>query len=316
MKEILSFLKKNPSFDIFHRNVRKPQLEKNFSTSLKKSISENHNIFHLLHNGITITANDVYYQSGKLYVINPQVVNGAQTLGILKSIEQTKKLFLYTKIVKSKKELGEQICETANTQKKVETWDLRTNDNCPRRLESFFNLNIKRQFSFIRKKELIKRDNFDKIYFPEYYQWVYASCFSPAVAKDKKSKLFSNQSDGFYDVLDKKVAQLGPSSLNNLAKIGVYVRNKISLENNKVTKGFLRDSNMHIIAGLFFLVDSKNLDSNKMDIFFKKIVSILKEHVKLRKILLKTITNNKVFTKSDEAWNYLQKNIKSINHEK
>src|SRR5699024_561351 len=66
--------------DFFKLNLRYFIKKKQVDESIVKSLIENRDIFHLLHNGITMVCNQFTLGTNKVSVRNPSIVNAAQTI--------------------------------------------------------------------------------------------------------------------------------------------------------------------------------------------------------------------------------------------
>jgi hypothetical protein len=319
INEILKYLEslKKNGLDLFFKNVRNPEYEKNFSLNILETIKDRPNQFHLLHNGITIVSEKIDGPiSGFFTIIKPQVVNGAQTLGALyknywpSNKNYLKNVYVYVKIIKADNILSEKICETANTQKSVNLWDLRSNDDIQMFLEMFFNENANPFCNFIRQKDKDRKINLDKISFPEYFQWVYSCCFNPVDSKNKKKYLFSKQDKvGFYNNIESKILNLNIIEIEQIAKIGLFVREQIKKE--KIKRTLLKDADMHIIGGIYFIWLKNGKDKNNLfELYFKQVLNLIEKKIKEMKNDDPLINNNKIFTKSHNMWDYIKNELK------
>ena len=317
--------------DLFNKNVRVFLNNKKLSAEMKSTIIREFNIFHLYHNGITITTPKKIskMKSGKIEIYEPQVVNGAQTINSLyeefKNNLKRKELVearILCKVVYADNELTNKICETSNTQIPIKAWDLRANDDIQIKLEKYIESIPDKNYQYKRKKIKTKKGKV-VITLPELTQWIFSAIHrEPAYAKDKKSALFDIVSDvGYYH--DIKINLEKTEKVEWVCDIGIFVRNKIS-NASKDERGVLRDMDMHIIAALYFLFVDKDKDFKKADLFFDRVVDILNKHIKDRKTIEEDITNNKIFTKKSmnnisgkkamvgEAWDFLFGKIKKF----
>lgn len=322
LTEILSYVDKVMQNweNIFHKNVRIPQDEINFGTSLWTTISKQPDNFHLLHNWITVVASNIDHQSSTLYIDNPQIVNGAQTIWYLYSAhwlifsnrKKNKNVFLYVKIIEANETLAENICETANTQKKIETWDLRSNDKLQMLLESVFcNLS---EYGFIRKKSKT-RNSSNQIFLTDFYQWFYSCYFWPLWAKNNKSRLFSRHKDfGLYDSIAERILKAKKDQIINIAKIWVFVRERQKIW---VHKSLIKDANMHLIAGIFAIINSRNKNLEEAVAYFDSLLeqlSVFLTQIKEQNAWNSRINNSYLFNRDSEnrIWLFLQQKISII----
>lgn len=290
--------------DLFATNVRLPFSSPLFSNGLQETIRETPTKFYLLHNGLTITATDIIQDARNYIIKSPQVVNGAQSVGNLYSIykddftnQNLKNAEIVCKIIKAEEEFANNICEASNTQRPIKTEDLRTNDLFQKELELFINSSSK-EYIYLRKKGLKVKRGAKKILYLKFFQWAYAALLKkPAEAKNAKSKLFDDSDRGNYRKIQETI-EANLSRILNLCEIGFFVESEINKVKTKKKKGFLRHINMHLIAGIFHLNSCTRQN-------FNKIYKILHKFANNKISKDKNINLNKLFTKSEEAWNYL-----------
>ena len=119
--------------DFFKLNLRYFIKKKQVDESIVKSLIENRDIFHLLHNGITMVCNQFTLGTNKVSVRNPSIVNGAQTISNIYDIvcknyiekDYLKNTYVICKIVQTenKSELINKISIAANTQKQIKYYE-------------------------------------------------------------------------------------------------------------------------------------------------------------------------------------------------
>jgi len=300
-------------YDLFNKNVRGFLRKKTLLKEIFFTIENDPDNFHIYHNGITIITSDKIKQSGKYFLIKkPQVINGLQTIeSIYKkykekiSDEKLKKAKIICKIIEANDDFADKICQTSNTQIPVKLWDLRSNDNIQLKLERYINNIDGNRYQYIRKSgNKVKKDKIG-IFLHEFIQWVYSAIFEkPADAKDDKKLLFDCVSDkGKYKEIEAYLNSCKIEEIDDICKIGLFVKNKI-LKGKKEIKGIIKDMGFHIMAGMYLLRDKDSLEKN-----FSNFFIILEEHINNRKGEEVGITNNKIFTKSNEAWEFLKSKI-------
>ncbi len=294
--------------DLFGQNIRLPKKAERFSSGISETVEKNTDSFFLFHNGITITATKISANATCFVVSGPQVVNGAQTLGNLYekysqdlSNSRLKKAKALCKIIRADQDLTDLICETSNTQKKVKAEDLRTNDSFQKKLEIYIESESKGKYSYERKGGKTERSIIG-IKYVKFFQWAYSAfLLEPANAKNAKQRLFEKNERGEYEKIKTEIE-------NNLSRVvllcatGLFVENQIRKEKGKRKKGFLRSIDLHIIAGLFLLESVKVAD-------FEKIYKLLKQFADKKIKSDRSLNNNKLFTKSTEAWAYLKSKL-------
>lgn len=291
--------------DLFGQNIRLPQKAEKFSNGISKTVEENAGIFFLFHNGITITANKISANASCFMVSEPQVVNGAQTLCNLYgkySLNLTdpklKKAKVLCKIIRADQDLTDLICETSNTQKKVNVEDLRTNDSFQKKLEIYIKSESKGKYSYERKGGKAQ-EKAVAIKYVRFFQWAYSAfLLDPANAKNAKQRLFEEGDRGEYAGIKEMITEK-LSKIIFLCDVGIFVEDQIKKEQGKDKKGFLRNINLHIVAGLF-LLDSIEVKD------FEKIYKLLKQFSDEKIKGNQSLNNNKLFTKSNEAWEHLR----------
>ena len=249
-------------------------------------------------------------EDAKQYIIKrPQVVNGAQTIGSL--YEEFKNNLTQQKLKDSKvlckiiettdQDLISHICETSNTQKAVALVDLRTNDLFQKELEHYFK--IKGKYHYNRKGDKAPKE-YKNLPYANFYQWCH-SAFNekPAEAKNAKNLLFSLDEHGQYEDLNRKIS-FNINHLTRLCDIAFVVNEYIRSDTSKTEKGLMRIMSLHIIAGMYYINSDTKTD-------FKKIYSILYKSYKKQVKSDENLDANKVFTKSEIAWNDLKIKLNS-----
>jgi len=296
-------------YNLFHKNIRKFLNKKNLSQEIICTIKKTPEKFHLYHNWIVLTAKEIYdLAEDKIEIINLQIVNWAQTINWifehykndLKNTELNN-VYILCKLVKADDTLSEKICETANTQINISLWDLCSNDDIQFKIEKIINNNS--NYLYVRKwntrsktKFIIKLDNF--------FQFAYSVFFQkPAEAKNKKKNLFLKVDWGLYFDICKKIEK-NFYKIEKICELMGFIDKKIKNEKDKIKKWLIKDSNFHI-AGIFY---NKNYDINDKN--FNIIFSNIEKYVNNKRKKEPELSNNKIFTKSDELYKYLLKNIK------
>lgn len=143
--------------DVFFDNIRYFEgfeSSESVNSKIYKSLSSNKEIFHLLHNGITITAHSKHFnpQNGNLEIKAFSIINGCQTSNIIwewiKKEDQDentiKTINIPVKIIiSSNNDLRAKITETANTQNDVKTIQLIAISDEAKTLQSLFDRDIR-----------------------------------------------------------------------------------------------------------------------------------------------------------------------------
>jgi len=315
---LLDIFKKahDQQYNIFEDNIRVNQNDKSLEYSFKNTISEQKDKFYLFHNGITISCKNLEKISSphSFNITSPQIINGCQSLSILFKMYQDKKILeddckkimILTRFFQAKDENEiNSICQSTNTQRKIEKWDLRTNDFVQKILEKVLNLE---GYSYLRKK---KPGVKDKILITDLGQWIYSCKYKkPAKAKSSKKDLFDilNGDKSIY----KKIFNEKELKINEIKKICdycIFVQKEIKKKNeelkgkdNKDKRSFLDHANFHIMAFLY------NYGVKKEKSFEKAIKFCRKAVKKMRKERGKEYSYNNVF-KNETTWKIIEKLI-------
>jgi hypothetical protein len=285
-------------FDLFEKNVRGLRPGRFVESGISGTINANPELLHVFHNGLVIICKQIEKKAGgKYFIINPQIVNGLQTVTILSKLSERrgfkkciKKSSIICKFYASESgKLIERICQASNTQIKIDPNDLRSNDDIQLAIEKYFELN---NLKYIRKRDKRVR-GVDK---EKFAQWLY-SCVreKPADAKNKKSLLFSVSNNGVYHELFNE--RLEPSELKRVYEIGKFVESEVASPKRKSERKFMRNANLHLMAGMYYLKNKKMTDLSKL----AKVKRVTK---KVLKVQIKTHGSdfNKIFAKDRQTW--------------
>ncbi|NOZ35735.1 MAG: hypothetical protein GXO80_10615 [Chlorobi bacterium] len=143
--------------DVFFDNIRYFEgmgTSDSVNSKIYKSLDDNKDIFHLLHNGITITAHSKHFnpQNGNLEIKAFSIINGCQTSNIIwewiknedKSDEFIQKINIPVKlIISSNNDLRAKVTETANSQNEVKTIQLIAVSDEAKNLQVLFSSEIR-----------------------------------------------------------------------------------------------------------------------------------------------------------------------------
>lgn len=319
---LVNFLKLNSEcvdsgFDLFEKNVRYFLKNKNLSSEIINTLEEEPDKFYIYHNGITLVVDEKIYSINdiKYTIKHPQVINGAQTINSIYQKYKTdinnkklKKAKIICKIIYADEKLSTKLCETTNTQLSINYSDLKSNDDFQIKLKNYIENVSAGKFKYIRKRGEVYRGKRIKIIMPSFMQWAYSCLFkNPSKAKNKKKYLFDSISkEGLYKKLVEALNSRDAKLIENICNIGIYVQKKIKKERNKEKRRFLRYAELHIISGLFNI---KNKNTEEKD--YKKIIDILEKHQKNVQTIDPGKSLNDIFTKTEDAWDYLFKKIKN-----
>ncbi|OQD42784.1 hypothetical protein BUL40_09715 [Croceivirga radicis] len=143
--------------DVFFDNIRYFEGfgdDDSVNSKIYKSLSHNDSIFHLLHNGITITAHSKHFnpQNGNLEIKAFSIINGCQTSNIIyewvkdnsHSSEYLKTVNIPVKIIiTGNTDLRALITETANTANDVKTIQLISITDEAKAIQNMFNIEVR-----------------------------------------------------------------------------------------------------------------------------------------------------------------------------
>ncbi len=287
--------------NLFARNVRLPKSNQIFKNSIRESIENSPHKFYMMHNGIVIVASSLKINAGNIILTEPQVINGAQTIGSLyssyKNDIKNKKLsqaMIICKILVSQDSYEIQtICETSNTQKAVKLEDLRTNDIFQIKLEVFLSCASNHKY-YLNRKGSPKPKGARSITLGKFYQWCYSVfCEQPADAKNAKSKIFSKNNHLYNDLILKMEQR--SKELVRLCDIALFVEDHIKNYPVLENRGLLKIMNMHIISAMFYLNSLDVIDLNRI---FEIHIDYFNRAVKANP----SLNANLIFTKNPQTW--------------
>lgn len=301
----------NSDRNLFDDNVRDFQKNKGLSKEILSTVRNNPKDFYMFHNGLTFTCREIIKIGSTKYTIkDPQIINGCQTVNTLfdayknilsdGNLKKSSILCRFYAINNSKK--IEKVCEANNTQVKISLWDLRSNDDIQKIVETALKV---KNIEYKRKKSNNKKD---EIYITDLAQWIFACKFKkPAEAKNKKSELFSliNPNPPYYRIFDE---HLKLKELVRICEVSQFVRKRI-LGIPKKKRIFEKDADLHLAAGIYYLENKGwNLDRK-----FKKVKKIISIVIKqLRKKEGKDISYNRIFSKLNETWGLMENKLKKM----
>ena len=311
----------NQGLDLFEKNVREFKRKKELSEEIKRSLEENPKDFFIFHNGITFVCDSIESEGPSCFKIkNPQVINGCQSINTFynnfykKSKEKRSDIYILKKaavlckfyVLPEKK--VEKVCQSTNTQIKINKWDLRSNDVIQRIIEKFFELEFKKEGIKYKRKETSRKKNV--VCLTQLTQWIYSAKFeNPAEAKNKKSLLFDivSKIGKYSSIFDEN---LSLKEIKDIVEIGLFVRNKIK-ERKKMKKfeEYKKYTDFHIIAALYFM--RKNGFSKGYEYDYEKVIRIIPSVVEsIREKYGKDISLRSIFTQKKETWELIKKRLK------
>ncbi|MFA6307728.1 MAG: AIPR family protein [Patescibacteria group bacterium] len=309
------------NYNLYHDNVRGFLGKKEPSKGMLVTIKDYKKDFHLFHNGITLACQkikNVRVLGGSFAVTNPQVLNGCQTLETLyekyldnlddKLLEEASILCRFF-VLDSKKAL--KVCQSSNTQNKIDSWELRSNDKEQKLIEYYLNNTLKQNFEYKRKSGKSKSGN---VSLPELGQWLYAAIFEkPAEAKNKKTEIFQIDIDkSIYEQIY-QTSKVKPVDLIRICEIGVFLkkakkekevikRTEIKGLDKETELSLIRSADFHILSSFYY---TKNkLNDENLQALVNKIYKVVK---KIQKEKEGDYDIKRIFTQDLTTWSKIKK---------
>lgn len=288
----LAILIKRHGDAIFERNVRGFLKQSNpvNRSILKTAGDKNSPYFVYMNNGLTITCDKYSHaplsNSPCLKIENAQIVNGQQTARTLFNASEAKTLKddvkVLVRIVETRDpELLRQIVQATNSQTKVTSRDLHSNDEIQKLIEQ--HLASKGYFYEARKNRYVGKDTSKRVDAELAAQAFYAIFRKqPALAKDKKKLLFGEIYDDLFN------ENTDPNEILYSFRLlkAIQALNNQSKYSEKHT--FLKDAALHI-AALMDSLSRKNqahqvqLENNvETEVLYESVLGALSAHVQER----------------------------------
>lgn len=278
--------------DLFERNVRGDLRQVNQVNKAihKTATSDRSPYFIYMNNGLTITCRRFHFSprqdSPLLEIENAQIVNGQQTARALhqasKSNDLKDDVKVLVRIVEAvDTDLLMQIVESTNTQTRVTSRDLRSNDDIQKLIEE--SLRTRGYFYEARKNKYKGREASRRVDAEIAAQAYYAIFVEqPAIAKDRKKLLFGEKYEEIFN------DDIDPANLLYCFKIVKLIQflNKKAEYLAKFT--FLKDATLHTAALMHKLSVEEigtliDLDkANEIEKKYKKATKALSTLVKER----------------------------------
>lgn len=264
--------------NLFDMNVRGYLSRRNSVNRkiLETSTGADSPYFLYLNNGVTITCDEFGYsvsdKSPLVDIKNLQIVNGGQTTNSIFEAHQKGELkpdvYVLVRIIKIlDKELLSKIILSTNSQSKVNSRDLRSNDRTQKLIEE--NLRTKGYYYEARKDKFKNKQPNDLRVDAEIAAQAYYAILKekPAAAKNEKRELFGDLYDAIFSESILKTDDLLLSFI-----LFKKVRALNSSYKDKYT--FANDASLHTAALLYSLGIKKITDIDSKD-FIKKYKNIL-----------------------------------------
>jgi AIPR protein len=275
--------------DLFERNIR-GYLKKN--NPINKNIinvatGDQSPYFLYMNNGLTITCENFTHnpvnQSPVLNITGAQIVNGQQTA---RSIHQSKlegklkeDVRALVRIVQTTdSDLLMDIVEATNSQTKVTSRDLHSNDEVQKLIEA--DLYTKGFFYESRKNKYQSKDGSKRVDAEVAAQAYYAIYEEqPALAKDKKKLIFGDKYDEIFNL-----EKIKPSDILLSFRLLKAVQRFNNDETYAREYSFLKDATLHTAALIYRISDLKNFldvdDIESLETLYRKVVDAIATVVK------------------------------------
>lgn len=263
--------------DLFEKNVRGYLGSKPINKSIYTSAtSDSSPYFVYMNNGITITCSRFSHtpiqNSPLLEITNGQIVNGQQTIRSLHQAYKTKELKPDVKVLvrlveTTDAELLAKIIEATNTQTRVTSRDLRSNDEMQKLIEQHL---LSRGYFYEARKNKYKGKDATKRVDAEVAAQAYYSVFfeSPGPAKNKKKLLFGDQTT--YESIFND--SLEPENILYSFKLIKGIQ-KLNMEDKYKKYTFLNDATLHTAALMHKFKGKIDLgDNEKIIKTYEKVV--------------------------------------------
>lgn len=309
--EMIQSAEGKSSYNIFDDNVRVDQENETLDIDLMKTLENNKERFFLFHNGITISSSSLVSATGKKFnLINPQVLNGCQSVKSLQRIYIKNKKLISNSLILCRLFEGinsddvNAVCQSTNSQRPIYTWDLRANDLIQKSLEVLL---VSGGYSYNRK--IIRKGVIKKVIITDLAQWI-ESCINrrPAAAKSNKKGLFDitngADSDYFKNIFTIKHKT---KDILKVCSVCIFVKDTLSkikkTYKKKEDRSFLDHANMHIMAYVYNYGEESEAD------VLNAIKVCQNAAEKMRKEYGNDYSNNNIFKNPKTWFKYINKGI-------
>lgn len=303
----LEFKYKKSGFNLFEKNVRQFLNKSTASIPVLKTLKKFSSQFYLFHNGLVLVGDNINALGKyKFEIMNPQIINGCQTVNMLsqallknkinKASLQKADVICKVHATTDTKLIGG-LCQTSNTQEKIGMDDLRANDYVQKIIEFLYDKNYGRRRPYRGYK----------ITMPKLAQWIYSCKYGePAAAKNKKASIFDVLNETIYDKVFGN--NISFSDIKQIAKIALFVNKKLKDTAQKNKYKFLRDADLHIIASIYYLETQRGMLNLEKE--YNKALVAIKKAIKTQRVTNgKDYDFNKIFTKDGRTWGIVKANL-------
>lgn len=192
---------------LFAYNIRTYLGEKGINKDIVRTAEEEPENFFYYNNGISAVCTDLEIKGNRIKAKKFQIINGAQTVGALRAIEDNPKLEILMRItetlaVGTEKGINEKIIRYNNTQNKITLSDFRSNDKIQLDLlNKFKNIDFKilGQINYIRKRgdKLLRKGTYN-LKLEDLAKMRYAFLEEPCTPISKSKDLWKVGENGLY----------------------------------------------------------------------------------------------------------------------
>ena len=192
---------------LFAYNIRTYLGEKGINKDIVKTAEEEPQNFFYYNNGISAVCTELEIKGNRIKAKKFQIINGAQTVGALKKIEENPELEILMRItetqsVGTEKGINEKIIRYNNTQNKITLSDFRSNDKIQLELLGKFktiNYKILGKINYIRKRgdKLLRKGTYN-LKLEDLAKIRYAFMEEPCTPISKAKDLWKIGENGLY----------------------------------------------------------------------------------------------------------------------
>lgn len=192
---------------LFAYNIRTYLGEKGINKEIVATAHEEPENFFYYNNGISAVCTELNVKKNELIAKKFQIINGAQTVGALKAIEDSPDLEILMRItetqsVGTEKGINEKIIRYNNTQNKITLSDFRSNDKIQLHLMNRFKVdsyNILGKINYIRKRgDKLQRKGTHNLKLEDLAKIRYAFLHDPCTPISKAKDLWKVGENGLY----------------------------------------------------------------------------------------------------------------------
>ena len=203
---ILKALWKQEKDALFAYNIRTYLGEKGINKDIVETAENEPENFFYYNNGVSAVCTDLKVEKNKIIAKKFQIINGAQTVGSLKKIEDKEDLEVLLRITetssKSKSKINEKIIEYNNTQNKITLSDFRSNDPIQLDIQNKFkkfNCNNLNKVNYLRKRgDRISRKGELNLKIEDMAKFRYAYVYDPCLVISSAKDLWKIGENGRY----------------------------------------------------------------------------------------------------------------------